>query len=85
MSVKTIAIRLDEVLWSRFTALAAFEGRPASEAVRDALSEYVAAHSAQYAEKAQAALAQIDEEAIARKQAILDLFPGTPPVRPRQA
>src|SRR5438128_1947562 len=77
--MKTMAIRLEEELHAQLTLLAQLDGVPVIELIRqgiDLVIEQKRAHG-DLAARAQAALADINREAVARREALQSLFSDT--------
>ena len=76
MAIKTLAIRLEEDLHSQVALLANLDDVPLVEFLRQAVEAYVAQKRSEpgFAERAQAVLTEIDQEAQARRDAIQALF-----------
>jgi predicted DNA-binding protein len=77
--MKTMAIRLEEDTSAQLTVLAQLEGTSVADLIRQAIERLIADKRSEgdLAGRAQAALADIDREALARKAAIETLF-GSP-------
>ncbi len=78
--MKTMAIRLDDTTAELLAIVAQLEGTSVIDQIRQAIDAHLAKKAAEgdLAEKAQAALDEIDREASARKDAIGTLL-GQPP------
>ena len=74
--LKTMAIRVEDELHAQFVILAQLDGIPLNEELRLALEAHVVRRRTEtgFAEKAQAVLEEIDQEAKARRSAIQALF-----------
>ena len=79
--MKTLAIRLDDELHARLTMLAKLSGVTVTDAIRTAIDTYVAALAAngELSARAENALADIDREAKAQREAIASLFAAPSP------
>ncbi|MEU0885851.1 hypothetical protein ABZ345_45370 [Lentzea sp. NPDC005914] len=84
--VKTLGIRLPGELHAQFALVAQLDGLNLGDAVLRAVEFYVEAKRSEqdFAERAKAALEEIEREAAARRAAIEDLFGGTPEVAKEQ-
>lgn len=84
--MKTMAIRLEEETSAQLTVLAQLENRTVTDLIREAITALIDAKRSQgdLAARAEAVLAEIDQEASARKSAIAGLFdrPATEPAAP---
>ncbi len=82
--VKTLAVRLDEDLHAQLAMLAQLEGVTLTDVVRQAIERYVEHRRGEgdMAAKAEEALAEIDREATARRQAIQTMFGSAEGERP---
>ena len=76
VAIKTLAIRLEEDLHSQVVLLANLDDVPLVEFLRQSVEAYVAQKRSEpgFAERAQAVLDEIDQEARARRDAIQALF-----------
>ena len=86
--VKTLAIRLDEQLHAQLSVVAQLSGITITDAIRQAIEDYVNAQRDNDAltAKAQAVLEEIDREAAARRSAIADLLStAEPPPNPSKS
>ena len=74
--MKTMAIRAEDELHAQFVILAQLDGIPLTEELHQALEAHVVRRRSEpgFAEKAQAVLQEIDQEAAARRGAIQALF-----------
>jgi len=88
--MKTLAVRLDDEIMDLLAVVAQLEGTSMVDQIRTAITEHLARKAAEgdLAEKAQAALDDIDREASARKDAIGTLLrkpskSTTPPAKGR--
>jgi hypothetical protein len=74
--VKTLGVKLSDVLHSQFSLVAQLDGISLGDAVVRAVEHYVQAKRAEsdFAERAQQALEEIEREAAARRGAIQGLF-----------
>jgi predicted DNA-binding protein len=74
--MKTLAIRLEEETHAQLAALSALKGTSLVEEIREAIEGHVEREGAEgkLAERAQAALAEIDREAETRRAAIQALM-----------
>jgi predicted transcriptional regulator len=79
--MKTMAIRLDEPLHAQLTVIAQLQGLTATDVIRQAIADYLAARRQDptLAEKAVAIVEAIDEEAASRRDAIATLFQTAEP------
>ena len=79
--MKTLAIRLDDELHARLTMLAKLSGVTVTDAIRTAIDTYVAtlAANGELSARAENALADIDREAKAQREAIASLFAAPSP------
>lgn len=79
---KTLAIRLDDDLHAAAAAVAQLQGTSLTELIRTAIEKHLEAQKANgaLAEQAEALLAEIDQEADARRAAIQGLL-GTAPAK----
>lgn len=75
-AIKTLAIRLEEDVHSQLVLLAQLDDVPLVELIRQAVEGHVARKRAEpgFADRAQAVLEEIDQEAKARRSAIQALF-----------
>lgn len=85
--MKTLAIRLEDELHAQLSLIAQLESQTITDAIRAAVLTYVESRKASLSNHAEAALAEIEREATARRQAITALFGGgtastTAPVTP---
>lgn len=76
LSVKTLGVRLPEKMHAQFVMVASLNGLNLSEAVIEAVREYIERCSSadDFKDRAAAALAAIEAEAAARRGAITALF-----------
>lgn len=84
-SVKTLGIKLDPVLHSQFSLIAALDEISLNEAVLRAVQQYVESKqkASDFAARAKLKLDEIEREAAARRGAIEALFGAAPlPVTP---
>ncbi|WP_199040083.1 hypothetical protein [Glycomyces salinus] len=74
--VKTLGIKLPDELHAQFTLVAQLDGLSLADALRRAVEEYVARkrEEGDFANRAAAALEEIEREAAARRDAIQALF-----------
>lgn len=74
--MKTMAIRAEDELHAQFVILAQLDGIPLTEELHQALEAHVTRRRSEpgFAEKAQAILEEIDQEAATRRGAIQALF-----------
>jgi hypothetical protein len=74
--VKTMAIRVEDELHAQFVILAQLDGVALAEELKLTLEAHVTKRRSEagFAEKAQAVLEEIDQEAAARRNAIQALF-----------
>lgn len=79
--VKTLGLRLPDALHAQFTLVAQLDGMSLGDAAVKAVESYVEAKRSEphFAERAQAALEEIEREAGARRGAIQGLFGTTAP------
>lgn len=90
--MKTLAIRLEDEEHELLVLIARVEGTTLATELRQAIEAHVSAKRAapDFGERAQAILAEIDQEAAARRSAIQSLFgepkgaPATEPAEERQ-
>ncbi|MEW6153920.1 MAG: ribbon-helix-helix protein, CopG family [Actinomycetota bacterium] len=84
--MKTMAIRLEDDTSAQLTVLAQLEGTSVADLIRQAIERLIADKRSEtgLAGRAQAVLADIDREALARKAAIETLF-GSPQAAPEEA
>ena len=73
---KTLAIRMDDDTHAQLTVLAQLQDIPVSDALKVAVDDYIESRKgqSQFAEQADAALANIEREAATRRDAITSLF-----------
>lgn len=85
--MKTMAIRAEDELHAQFVILAQLDGIPLTEELHQALEAHVARRRSEpgFAEKAQAVLEEIDQEAAARRGAIQALFAEKDATEPEPA
>jgi hypothetical protein len=78
--VKTLAIRLDQTQHAQLTVLAQLEGVTVTDAIRQAIETHIETKRLNplLSERAEAALANIDQEVADRRAAIAGLFGETP-------
>jgi predicted transcriptional regulator len=83
--MKTLAIRLDDDLHAQISALAKLTDTNVTDFIRTAVEERAKALSKDpgLAEKAKAALADIDAEAASRRSAIANLFDAEEEPKPK--
>jgi len=83
-SVKTLAIRLDDEVASQLAVVAQLEGTSLVELIRQAVGELLATKrgNGELSKRAADILAEIDQDAEARKAAIGALFGDTPEPEP---
>jgi predicted transcriptional regulator len=72
--MKTMAIRLEDDLHAQLSLVATLEGQTVTEIIRTAISGYIEERKEQLSSKADEALADIEREAAARREAIASLF-----------
>jgi uncharacterized protein involved in exopolysaccharide biosynthesis len=74
--VKTLAIRLEPDVHTQLTLIAQLRGSTITDEIRKALMAHIAGikGSADLASQAESAMAEIDREAAARREAIAQLF-----------
>jgi hypothetical protein len=79
--VKTLGIRLPDELHAQFALVAQLDDLSLTDAIRKAVEFYVEAKRSEnnFAERASAALAEIEREAASRRAAIEALFGGQAP------
>jgi hypothetical protein len=79
--VKTLGIRLPDALHAQFTLVAQLDSMSLGDAAVKAVESYVEAKRSEpgFAERAQAALEEIEREAAARRGALQGLFGTTAP------
>ncbi|MEU9685380.1 hypothetical protein [Amycolatopsis japonica] len=80
-NVKTLGIKLPDVLHAQFTLVAQLDGISLGDAALRAVEQYVASKRAEsdFAARAKAALEEIEREAANRRGAIQGLFGDNPP------
>jgi predicted transcriptional regulator len=78
--VKTIGIRLDDGLHAQLAVVAQLEGQSLNDVIRHAVEAYLKQRKAALKGQADAALAAIESEAAARREAITALFGDGPAV-----
>lgn len=73
---KTLAIRMDDDTHAQLTVLAQLQDIPVSDALKQAVDDYIQSRrgQSQFAEQAESALANIEREAATRRDAITSLF-----------
>ena len=73
---KTLAIRMDDDTHAQITVLAQLQDIPVSDALKQAVDDYIESRKGQtqFAEQAEDALANIEREAATRRDAITSLF-----------
>lgn len=84
--VKTLAIRLEPDVHTQLTLIAQLRGSTITEEIRQALAAHIAhvKDSTDLASQAESAMADIDREAAARREAIANLFGNEQaPAKPR--
>ncbi len=72
--MKTTAIRLEDELYAQLVVVAQLESQTVTDAIRSAVIGYIEQRKGSLSSRADAALAEIEREAAARRQAITDLF-----------
>ena len=74
--VKTLGVKLFDELHAQFAMVAQLNGLSLNDAVLQAVTEYIDRNrgEADFAERAAAALAEVEREAAARREAIQALF-----------
>ncbi|MBV9661873.1 MAG: hypothetical protein JO337_12025 [Acidimicrobiales bacterium] len=77
--MKTMAIRLEDDLHAQLSLVASLEGQTVTDIIRSAVEAYISERKAELSSKADQALAEIEREAAARRDAISALFGGTNP------
>ncbi|MFL6136718.1 MAG: hypothetical protein ACJ74O_02835 [Frankiaceae bacterium] len=79
--VKTFAVRLPDALHDQLTLITRLENRSLNAVVREAIEALIQQRRAtgDFAQRAQAALDEIEREAAARRAAIQSLFGEQPP------
>lgn len=79
--MKTLAIRLDDEVANQLAVVAQLEGTSLVELIRQAVGQFLAAKrdNGELSQRATAILAEIDQDAEARKAAITALFGDAPP------
>jgi predicted DNA-binding protein len=86
--VKTLGIRLPDELHTQFVLVASLDGLSLTDAIRKAVELYVETKRSEgdFAERATAALEEIEREAATRRSAIEGLFgQGAAPVQTAEA
>ena len=74
--MKTMAIRLEDELHAQLALVAQLENTTVTDLIRSAVASYIEQRKAELSGRAEAALAEIEREAAARRQAITALFGG---------
>ena len=74
--MKTMAIRLEDELHAQLALVAQLENTTVTDLIRSAVASYIEQKRAELSGRAEAALAEIEREAAARRQAITALFGG---------
>ena len=74
--MKTMAIRLEDELHAQLALVAQLESTTVTDLIRSAVTGYIEQRKAELSSRAEAALAEIEREAAARRQAITALFGG---------
>lgn len=79
--VKTLAIRLDPDIHAQLTLIAGLRSSTITDEIKLALGAHIvtAKYAADLANRADEALAEIERDAAARREAIATLFGDTPP------
>lgn len=85
--VKTLGVKLPDALHAQFSLVAQLDGISLADAVVRAVERYVEAKRSEpdFAQRAQAALEEIEREAAARRGAIQGLFGGEDPAKNKPA
>lgn len=79
--MKTMAIRLEDDLHTQLSLVATLEGSTVTDIIRTAIQAYIEERKDELSSKAEAALAEIEREAAARREALASLF-GSPSPTP---
>jgi len=72
--MKTTAVRLEDELYAQLMVVAQLENQTVTDAIRAAVIGYIESRKTALSTQADAALAEIEREAAARRKAISDLF-----------
>ncbi len=72
--MKTMAIRLEDDLHAQLSLVATLGGQTVTDIIRTAITAYIEERKDQLSSKADEALAEIEREAAARREAIASLF-----------
>lgn len=72
--MKTTAVRLEDELYAQLMVVAQLEGQTVTDAIRAAVIGYIETRKTALSTQADAALAEIERDAAARRKAISDLF-----------
>lgn len=72
--MKTTAVRLEDELYAQLMVVAQLEGQTVTDAIRAAVIGYIESRRTALSAQADAALAEIERDAAARRKAISDLF-----------
>lgn len=73
-AMKTMAIRLEDDLHAQLSLVATLEGQTVTDVIRTAILAHIEERKAQLSNKADEALAEIERDAAARREAIASLF-----------
>ena len=85
--MKTLGIRLDDGLHAQLSVVAQLEGQALNDVIRRAIEAYIGQRKQALSNRAETALAEIERDAAARRQAITTLFgddPTTAPATPAE-
>ncbi len=80
--MKTLGIRLDDQLHAQLTIVAQLEGQALNDVIRVAVEAYIGQRKRALSSRAEAALAEIERDAAARREAITTLFGDGPTATP---
>jgi hypothetical protein len=78
--MKTFALRVEDEFLAQFSAVAGMETKTTTDAIRDAMQEYMDKRVDLLRGQTEATLAEIDREAAAKKAAVTSLF-GLQPIQ----
>ncbi len=78
-AMKTMAIRLEDELHAQLSVVAGLEGQTVTDVIRAAVLAYIEERKGTLSNKAEEALADIERDATARREAIAALFGSTSP------
>ena len=77
--MKTMAIRLSDDLHTQLTLVATLEGLTITDVIRASVTAYIEERKELLSSKAEEALAEIERDAAARREALASLFGGAEP------